>query len=120
MVGARSLFVVPFTIISHPPALPLRPPGSFVFSAKPGRLEKVVAYVDTLLADNHCTAAESAVLRGQAAFIGSQLHGMLLRFADGPLIRRQCAEARIREITPQLGAAFCSICAKLSSACLPR
>ena len=63
--------------------------GSMTLAPKPGRLENVVELMSELRRSLKCSPAQAATLLGKCGYIGSQLQGRVLRFAERPLIERQ-------------------------------
>ena len=63
--------------------------ASIAIAAKPGRLEQVADTIRSYLASWNCTPIQAATLLGKCGFVGTQLQGRVLRFADRPLSQRQ-------------------------------
>ena len=53
-----------------------------------------------------CTPADASILRGKAAYVGSQLQGRALRFCERALIQRQYSDGAQVAITKELEGAF--------------
>ena len=58
--------------------------GNLVIAAKPGRIEQVTSLIRDLQTSEMCTPAQAATLLGKCGFIGTQLQGRILRYADRP------------------------------------
>ena len=71
---------------------------------KPGRLEKISALIHAVLQSGTCSPAQAATILGKCGFVGSQLQGRILRFADRPLIERQHSKDPDVSVTDRLRA----------------
>ena len=76
--------------------------GRMVIAAKPGRLAQVSNLMHNLQTSGICTPAQAATLLGKCGFIGTQLQGRILRYADRPLIERQYSKTKNTAMTARL------------------
>ena len=62
------------------------PSHSLQVSPKEGRLERIVGLISYFREQSACTPADASILRGKAAYVGSQLQDRALRFCERALI----------------------------------
>ena len=75
-----------------------------MLAPKPGRLERVDSFIQAMSDSESCTAAQAATLLGKCGFIGTQLQGRVLRFAERPLIDRQYSKLASSMLSDKLRA----------------
>ena len=73
---------------------------TMTLAPKPGRLEKISAFINSLVVARICLPAQASTLLGKCGFVGSQLQRRVLGFADRPLIERQYSSLSDRHLTP--------------------